>query len=99
MSRLIWSEAALLDVQRIYRFLKNKNKEAAKRAIKTIRDSIKHIEVYPEIGKPFFLSSDMSEELREWTIGFGESGYVVLYHYQNQRTVIISIKHQKEAGY
>ena len=33
----IWSQPALLDVQRLYRFLATKNLDAAQRAVKAIR--------------------------------------------------------------
>ncbi|MFN5745438.1 MAG: type II toxin-antitoxin system RelE/ParE family toxin [Methylococcaceae bacterium] len=41
MPRLIWSPLALADVQRLYRFLVEKNKGAAQRAVKAIRESVK----------------------------------------------------------
>lgn len=41
MSCLIWSPPALLDVQRLYRFLVPKNLDAAKRAVKAIRQGFK----------------------------------------------------------
>lgn len=41
MPRLIWSPAALTDVQKLYRFLVKKDESAARRAIKTIRASVK----------------------------------------------------------
>ena len=41
MSRLIWSPAALLDVQRLYRFLAPKNMDAAKRAVMAMRQGVR----------------------------------------------------------
>ena len=40
MPRLIWSPAALRDVQRLYRFLAEKNAEAAKRAAANAADNL-----------------------------------------------------------
>ena len=40
MPRLIWSPAALRDVERLYRFLADKNPEAARRAAKSIREGM-----------------------------------------------------------
>ncbi|WP_391529214.1 type II toxin-antitoxin system RelE/ParE family toxin [Photorhabdus akhurstii] len=37
MPRLIWSPFALTDIQRLYGFLAKKDKDTARRAIKTIR--------------------------------------------------------------
>lgn len=41
MSRLIWSPDALLDVKRLHDFLKPKDLDAAKRALKAIRQGVK----------------------------------------------------------
>ena len=40
MPRLIWSPEALADVQRLYRFLAEKNPDAARRAASAIRDGM-----------------------------------------------------------
>lgn len=96
MPRLIWSPPALLDVQRIYRFLAEKNIDAAKRAVKVIREGVKIIAQQPGIGRP---TEDMEPEYRECLIDFGDSGYVALYRYSGQAAVIVAVRHQKEAGY
>ena len=41
MPRLIWSQQALLDVQRLYRFLASKNRDAAKRAVSAVRQGVR----------------------------------------------------------
>lgn len=96
MPRLIWSTPALRDVQRLYRFLNEKNTDAAKRAVKVIRDDIKIIAQQPGVGRP---AEDMEPEYREWLIKFGDSGYVVLYRYDGQTAVVLAVRHQREAGY
>ncbi len=96
MPRLIWSPPALRDVQRIYRFLAGKSVDAAKRAVKAIREGVKIIEMQPGIGRS---SEDIESEYREWLIDFGDSGYVVLYRYDGQSAVILAIRHQKEVGF
>ena len=96
MPRLIWSPAALLDLQRLYRFLASNNIDAAKRAIRTIRDGMKVITKQPGIGRP---TADMEPEFREWLIDFGDSGYVVLYRYDGENAVILAVRHQRELGY
>ncbi|MEO5344294.1 MAG: type II toxin-antitoxin system RelE/ParE family toxin [Gammaproteobacteria bacterium SHHR-1] len=52
MSRLIWTPAALLDVQRLYRFLALKHPDAAKRAAKAIRQGVAVLEQQPGVGRP-----------------------------------------------
>lgn len=96
MPRLIWSPPALLDVQRLYRFLAMKNTDAAKRAVKSIRDGVKIIAMQPGVGRP---ADDMDSEYREWLIDFGDSGYVALYHYAGEDALIVAVRHQKEIGY
>lgn len=96
MPRLIWSPPALLDMQHLYRFLAGKNMGAAKRAVKTIRESVMIIAKQPGIGRP---AEDMEPEYREWMIEFGDSGYVALYRYDGQTAVIVAVRHQKEVGY
>lgn len=96
MPQLIWSPAALLDVQRLYNFLVTKNIDAAKRAAQAIREGVKIIATQPGVGRP---TEDMEPEYREWLIDFGDSGYIVLYHYDGQTTVILAVRHQKEAGF
>lgn len=96
MPRLIWSEPALRDVQRLYRFLAEKNTNAASRAVKAIRAGVKVLARHPEIGRP---AEDMEPEYREWLIDFGDSGYVALYHYDGEKALIVAVRHQREAGY
>ncbi len=96
MPRLIWSEPALRDVQRLYRFLAEKNAGAATRAVKAIRSGVKILAQHPEIGRP---AEDMEPEYREWLIDFGDSGYIALYHYDGETALIVAVRHQREAGY
>ncbi|MDE1479234.1 type II toxin-antitoxin system RelE/ParE family toxin [Xenorhabdus bovienii] len=96
MPRLIWSPAALTDVQKLYRFLVKKDESAARRAIKTIRASVKILAHQPEVGRP---AEDMDPVFREWLIDFGSSGYIVLYRFDGETATILAVRHQKEAGY
>jgi plasmid stabilization system protein ParE len=96
MSRLIWSPSALLDVQRLYRFLAPKNSEAAKRAVQAIRLGVKVLEQQPGLGRPV---EDMDDEFRDWIIDFGESGYVARYRVDQQSITILAVRHQKEVGF
>ena len=96
MPRLIWAPSALRDVQRLYRFLAEKNPDAATRAVKTIRAGMKVIEHQPGVGRPIV---DMEPEYREWLIDFGASGYVVKYRCEGESSVVLAVRHQREAGY
>ena len=96
MSRVIWTRAALLDVQRIYRFLARMNPLAAALAVKQIRAGTTILDQQPEVGRS---ARNMEPEYREWPIAFGDSGYVVLYRYHASKAVILAVRHQKKAGY
>ena len=96
MPHLIWAPTALLDVQRLYRFLAEKNLDAATNAVKAIRGSVKILAAQPEAGRP---AEDMDPEYREWIIEFGANGYIALYHYDGQIVVTVAVRHQKEIAY
>ena len=96
MPRLIWSRQALLDVQRLYRFLASKNVDAAKRAVSAVRQGVRVLTYQSRIGRPV---DDMPDEFREWMIDFGDSGYIAPYRYDGQTAVILAVRHQREAGY
>ena len=96
MPQLIWTPAALKDIQRLYQFLAQKNVDAAKRALQAIRSEMRIIAKQSHIGRP---AQEMEMEFREWLINFGDSGYVVLYHHDDKNAVILAIRHQREVGY
>jgi plasmid stabilization system protein ParE len=96
MPQLIWSPQALLDVQRLYRFLAPKNQEAAKRAVAVIRQSVKVLSMQPGMGRPV---EGMDDEFRDWIIDFGDSGYVARYRPDTEKVIILAVRHQKEAGF
>jgi plasmid stabilization system protein ParE len=96
MPRLIWTPSALLDVQRLYRFLVVKNPDAARRAVKAIRQGVKVLEQQPKVGRPV---EDMDNEYRDWIIDFGDSGYVARYRVDPQFVSVLAVRHQKEVGF
>lgn len=96
MLRLIWSPAALLDVQRLYRFLAPKNLDAAKRAVKAIRQGVNVLAQQPGMGRPV---EDMDDEFRDWIIDFGDSGYVARYRFNEHLVTVLAVRHQKEVGF
>jgi plasmid stabilization system protein ParE len=96
MPQLIWSPQALLDVQRLYRFLAPKNPEAAKRAVGAIRRGVSVLSAQPRMGRPV---EDMADEFRDWIIDFGDAGYVARYRIDGQHLIILAVRHQKEAGF
>ncbi|QXF33754.1 RelE/ParE family toxin [Photorhabdus luminescens] len=96
MPRLIWSPFTLADIQWLYGFLAKKDKDTARRAIKTIRAGVKMLARQPEAGRPV---DEMDPAFREWLIDFGSSGYIAMYRIEGETATIFAVRHQKEAGY
>jgi plasmid stabilization system protein ParE len=94
--RLIWTPPALRDVARLHALLAPKNRNAARRAVRAIRQGVKLLAAHPEIGRPV---EEMPSEFREWFVRFGDSGYVALYRYDGDLVAILAVRHGKEAGY
>jgi plasmid stabilization system protein ParE len=83
-------------VARLHRFLASKNRDAARRAVRAIREGVKMLASHPEIGRP---AEEMPTGFRERLIQFGDSGYVALYRYDGEMVAILAVRHGKEAGY
>jgi plasmid stabilization system protein ParE len=96
MPRLKWSEAALRDVARLRDFLLPNSPDAARRAVKAIRQGIKALGKHPEIGRPV---EELLPEFREWVIEFASGAYIALYHFDGKEVVILAVRHGREAGY
>jgi len=86
MTPVIWTPAALRDVARLYAFLAPKNREAAQRAVRAIRQSVKSLRAHPEIGRAV---EEMPPEFRQRFVRFGNGGYVVLYWYDGDLIAIL----------
>jgi plasmid stabilization system protein ParE len=96
MPRLIWTPEALADVARLHDFLVGKDRDAAKRAVRAIRQGVSVLARHPEIGQPV---AEMEPQFREWVIAFGTSGYTVLYRLAGDLVVLLAIRHGRELGY
>lgn len=71
MPRVIFSAQALRGLERLRDFLRTKNLLAGRRAVATIIQGVRILERYPHAGRP---ENDMSPELRELVIDFGDGG-------------------------
>ena len=96
MRRLKWSSQSLRDMARLHGFLAPKNRDAAKRAVKAIRQGVKLLTKFPEMGRPV---EELPTEFREWVIEFGSGAYVALYRYDGKEVVILAVRHGRETGY
>ena len=96
MPPLKWSPQSLRDVVRLHDFLAPKSSDAAKRAVKALRQGIQGLGKHPEMGRPV---EELPTEFREWVIEFGSGAYVAMYHYDGKEVVILAIRYGREAGY
>jgi plasmid stabilization system protein ParE len=96
MPRLKWTPQSLSDVARLHDFLAPKSSDAAKRAVKAIRQGVKLLGKFPKMGRPV---EELQTEFREWVIEFGSGAYVTLYRYDVNEVVILAVRHGREAGY
>lgn len=96
MPRLIWTPQALGDIARLHEFLAGKDQDAARRAVRAIREGVKALARHPGIGRP---AAEMDPAFREWPITFGASGYVVLYRFEASQVVLLAVRHGRELGY
>lgn len=91
-----WTEGASQGLERAYLFLAEKSDEAARAAVRAIREHALLLERFPNAGRP---SDDLEPEYRELLIPFGGAGYVLIYAVMGDTVYILALKHQKEAGY
>jgi plasmid stabilization system protein ParE len=92
MPSVKWSQDAVLDIQRLYRFLADVNPDAAKRAAIAIKEGVKILKQFPEVGR---LVYGKTEEFRDWLIPFGGGGYVARYRYDGKTVTILLVRHQR----
>jgi plasmid stabilization system protein ParE len=91
-----FAPAALRDLERLREFLRPKNPVAAKRAALSIIKAVQVLGQHPQIGRP---AEEMDVEYRELLVDFGDSGYIALYRQDGDCVIILSVRHQKEAGF
>ena len=96
MSHIIWTRPASADLERLYAFLREKDADAARKAMGVIQTSLQVLLDNPRIGRNAAFPPDGK---REWPIRFGSAGYVVLYHLRDDEIIILRVKHMKETGF
>ena len=96
MPRLIWTPSSSRDLRRLHDFLASKDRKAAIRAIKTIRQRLQALASHPEMGRPI---DEPLPGRRELVIDFGQSSYVALYQHDGEHVTVLAVRHGREAGY
>jgi plasmid stabilization system protein ParE len=61
MPEVIWLPEAVADVERLYRFLADKNPQAARNAALCIQAAARQLETFPEIGRPFLTCASVPQ--------------------------------------
>lgn len=84
---------AIADVRRLRAFLDHKNPHAARRFLRVMLEALGHLTTFPAMGTP-----TGRRDIRQITIKFGGSGYIVRYiAMPNGNILITRIWHGREA--
>lgn len=95
MARLIYSEQALRDLERLAEFLLESDPQAAAETLGLVAEAVTMLARHPLIGRP------AEPGLRELVISRGRTGYMALYSFEQAEDaiLILAVRHQREAGY
>jgi len=96
MPHVIISANAANNINHLYGFITSKNPSAVARAAQSILKIVKLLEQHPNLGRPL---EGMDGKIREVSIPFGRSGYVIRYIYEGTEIEIIAVRHMKEVGF
>lgn len=95
MARIIFSQIALADLEKLTDFLIEVDPLAVAETVDLIEEAIGVLKRHPLIGR------QVESDLRELIISRGKTGYVAIYSYEADQDaiLILAIRHQREAGY
>ena len=91
-AQVVWRERALEDISRLHEFLYDKDREAASKVARVMRQGGTLLETSPRLGRPM---ADGTRR-RELFIPFGTSFYVFRYFLHDNTVIIIRVWHCKE---
>ena len=93
MPHIIYTSAASADLVRLAKFLAQKDRGIARRAIATIKGAIEQSAIFPDRFRPV---PDLMH-YREIVIDFGSTGYIVRFRHEHGGDIhIVRIRHQLE---
>lgn len=95
MAKLIYTDEALADMERLTDFLLESDPLAAVQTADLIIEGVNVLRRHPLIGR------SVEGGFRELLISRGKSGYAALYDFDSRADVILilGIRHQREAGH
>ena len=92
-----FTKVAREDLKCLYRFLAERDIQAAKHALQAINKAIELLATFPFTCRKANADSPF---LRELIITFGTSGYVALFEIEeNNNVTILAVRHQREDDY
>lgn len=95
MTELVYTEQALVDLERLSDFLLEADPQAAQDTAILIFDALEILVQHPEIGRKVHFGQ------RELVISRGRTGYLALYRFlpHIDRILVLALRHQRESGY
>jgi plasmid stabilization system protein ParE len=95
VTRVVYTQNALDNLERVFSFLAEHDPGAAVDAAATIRSAVEIPADHPLIGRR------VEGEIRELVISYGKNGYVALYRFLPERSLIriLALRHQRELDY
>jgi len=95
LPRVVYSRAALRDLERAFEFLAAHDPLAASAAASAIRTAVEPLARHPLLGRR------LEGEIRELVVSYGRTGYLALYRFLPARDEVrvLAIRHQREVGY
>lgn len=95
MIELVYTEQALLDLERLSDFLLETDPQAAQDTAVLIFEALEILALHPEIGRKVHFGQ------RELVISRGRTGYLALYRFlpHIDRILVLALRHQRESGY
>lgn len=92
MPQVNWSTVALADLNQNYQFLKEKNLDAANRALQTIVQAAKSLGQFPQKG----MVIESQSGLRKLPVQFGKYGFVIYYTILDDEVLILKLYHGRQ---
>ena len=95
MTDLVYTDQALVDLERLSDFLLEADPQAAQDTVVLVFDALEILVQHPEIGRKVHCGQ------RELVISRGRTGYLALYRFlpHIDRIVVLALRHQRESGY
>jgi plasmid stabilization system protein ParE len=93
--KIVWLDQAVDDLVRLREFIGDKNREAASRAVITIRNTVTILRDYPDIIHPV----ENLPDFHDLVVPFGAGTYITRYRIEGDTVYIVGIRHSKEVGF